>query len=485
MSDYEPDNPKESKKENFADLFESYDSGMSDNLQVGEKIEGEILSIGQDTVFINTGTKTDGAVVKKELLDENGNFPYKTGDLLELYVVSANESEIILSKAISGAGNLNLLQDAYQDHIPVDGKVTGSCKGGFHVEIMKKRAFCPISQMDIAYVEEQEQYFDKTYHFLITKFKEGGRDIVVSRRKLLERDIEESRKVFLKDLAPESILEGKVIKLMPYGAFVELSPGVEGMVHISELSWSRVEKPDDLLKENDIISVKILSIESRDDKKGPKISLSLKQTLGDPWENITEKFHAGDKITGKVTRCADFGAFVEIAPGVEGLIHISEMSFIKRILNPEEIVTAGETVVVTVQQVDEKNKRISLSLKDAAGDPWFDIEKKYHKGKPVEGILEKKEGFGYFIELEPGVTGLLPKSNISLSSDPSVIEKTKIGEKLIVVIENINKEERKISLTAGDAADSDEWKKYSKKKSTSMGSLGDMLQQALDAKNKK
>ncbi|MBW2645901.1 MAG: S1 RNA-binding domain-containing protein [Deltaproteobacteria bacterium] len=390
MSDNSTDNTN-GNEESFADLFESYSAGMNEDIQVGDKVSGKIISIGRDTVFVDTGTKIDGIVDKAELLDDDRNLPCKEGDILELYVVSLKENEIRLSRAFSGIGGLNLLREAFEKGVPVEGKVKEECKGGFRVEVMQRRTFCPISQMDLKFIENAADYVGETYEFLITEFEENGRNIVISRRALLSRKLEKARKKFYEGLTIGTVLEGKITRLMPYGVFVELVPGVEGMVHVSELSWSRVQDPQEVVRVEDSIKVKVLGVE-RDDKRSDqmKISLSVKQVTGDPWDNVEEKFHAGDKIRGKVTRCVTFGAFVEIAPGIDGLVHISEMSYGKRVLRPEEVVKDGETVSVMVKEINAAKRRISLSIKDAEGDSWIDVHEKYKAEQSTEGTLEKK-----------------------------------------------------------------------------------------------
>jgi small subunit ribosomal protein S1 len=479
MSDNFTDNTNENEEESFADLFESYSAGMNEDIQVGDKVRGEIISIGRDSVFVDTGTKIDGVVDKKELLDDDQNLPCEEGDILELYVVSLKENEIRLSKAFSGIGGLNLLREAFEKGVPVDGKVTEECKGGFRVEVMQKRAFCPISQMDLKFIENPGDYVGKTYQFLITELEEHGRNIVISRRELLSRQLEKARKKFYEGLTIGTVLEGRVTRLMPYGVFVELVPGVEGMVHVSELSWSRVQDPHEVIRVKDSIKVKVVGVERDDRSDRMKIALSAKQVTEDPWDNVEEKYHAGDKISGKVTRCVKFGAFVEIAPGIEGLVHISEMSYRKRVLRPEEVVKDGETLSVVVKEIDAAKRRISLSIKDAEGDPWIGVHEKYKVGQLIEGTLEKKENFGYFITLEPGITGLLPKSRINRSSKPALIEKVKEGHKFTVIIEEINLDERKITLGPGDSKDENDWQSFAKAPEKPVSSLGEKLQDAL------
>ncbi len=484
----DPQTPDESGEEqNFEELFESYMKEMKDDLRVGEQVTGEIIAIGAENIFLNTGTKIDGVVDRSELLDNDGNLPYHLGDSVTLYVVAKDEGEIRLSKAMTGQSGISQLYEAYRSKVPVQGKVTETCKGGFRVQVMGKSAFCPVSQMDTAYVEEPESYVGGEYEFLVTRIEEKGRNIVISRRELLNRYMAEQREQFLKTASAGDIVDGRVTRMMPYGAFVELHPGVEGMVHISEISWSRVEKPGDVLAVNDPVRVKILDIREPEKSEGQgRISLSVKQAAGDPWQNITEKFSHGDKVEGRVIRCADFGAFVEIAPGVEGLVHISEMSYKKRVLKAEDVVSPGDRVAVMVKSVDPENRRISLSLKDAEGDPWMHIESRYQAGQRITGTIEKKESFGYFVALEPGIVGLLPISRINAASNAREIEKQKVDDPIAVSIEAIHPAERKISLDVADAADKQEWQSYKKDTNrgsdSGMGALGEKLREALKSK---
>jgi small subunit ribosomal protein S1 len=478
---FDDENSKE-KEQSFAALLEAYSPGADSDMGVGDKISGKIVSIGRDSVFVDTGTKIDGVVDKAELLDENGEITLTEGDILELYIVALSDEEIKLSRALSGIGGLNMLKEAYDKAAPVEGKISETCKGGVRVDILQRKAFCPVSQLDINYVENASDYVGQSFNFLITTFEENGRNIVLSRRALLAREQEKARKEFYQTLSVGTTMDGTVTRIMPYGAFVQLSTGVEGMVHISEMGWSKAAKPESLVSVADTVRVKVIGIEP-DKKPGMlKISLSMKQLTEDPWDSAGEKFHEGDKIQGTVTRCANFGAFVEVDPGIEGLVHISEMSYKKRVLKPEDVVTAGETVSVMIKEVDLDKRRISLSIRDAEGDPWVDVADKYTIGQAVEGILEKKESFGYFINLEPGITGLLPKSNLNKASKPSALEKLKEGDAIAIMIEAINPGQRKITLTPADTAEEQNWQSFSDASTASLGALGEQLQRAMDKK---
>ena len=466
-------------EENFADMLDSYSPGMNQDFQVGDKISGKIISIGQDTVFIDVGSKIDGVVEKIELLDDDEQLPYQVGDEITLYVTAFDESEIRLSKAVSGIGGLNLLLEAHDKGVPVEGKVKETIKGGFSVEVLQRRAFCPISQIDMKFVEKPEDYVGMTLQFLIVRLEENGRNIVLSRKTLMEAEAKEVRKAFFDDLKVGSVISGRVTKLMPYGAFVEIIPGVEGMVHISELSWSRVENTQDAVAEGEEVRVKVIGIEENAKTGQHKLSLSIKQALEDPWLSVGDQFKTGDKTTGKVTRLAKFGAFVEISPGIEGMVHLSEMSYHKRVMKPEEVVQKGDLVSVMVKDVDGEARRISLSIKEAEGDPWIDVTEKYEIGKPVTGTLEKQEKFGLFITLEPGITGLMPKSHINKSADAKAIEKLKIGNPITVIVEAIDTQARRITLAPGDSEVEENWKNYSGDAKGAMGDLADKLQAAL------
>ncbi|MCP3940331.1 MAG: 30S ribosomal protein S1 [Desulfobacteraceae bacterium] len=466
----------------FEELFNSYDTKISRELKQGDMVTGKIISIGKASVYIDTGTKSDGVVDKIELLDENGEFPFQVNDSIKLYVVSLSESEVILSKALSGAGKAIMLEDASRNKTPVEGKVTGVIKGGFNVDILGKRAFCPVSQMDVSYVENPEDYVGQTHHFLVSRFEEKGRNIVVSRRDLLNEQIKEEQKAFLAKVSQGDIVQGCVTKLMPFGAFIELAPGVEGMAHISELSWSRVEKPDEVLQPGDLVRVKLLKIESKEGDT-PKISLSIKQMDANPWDNMGTAFNPGDQVTGKVVRLASFGAFVEIAPGVDGLVHISEMSHTKRVLRPEDVVRQGEQVQVVIKTIDQESKRISLSIKDALGDPWTGITTKYIPGSMVNVTLEKKETFGFFMNFVPGVTGLMPMSNIRNSSSSANYDKLKPGDSIDLLIQEVDEDNRRITLASPDQKDSEDWKSFAPTQTkNTLGTMESLFREAMNKK---
>ncbi len=482
MSDETIEEPAEDASEpSFAEMFEAYAAGMSDDIRIGDKINGKIISIGKDAIYVDTGSKTDGVVDRAELLGDDGEMTVAAGDAIDLYVVAVTESEIRLSRAMDGIGGYDQLLEAYEGRIPVAGKVTETCKGGFRVEVFKRQAFCPVSQIDLSYTENLDQYVGESFEFRVIKLEERGRNIVVSRKALLAEAAKAARKAFFAQAGPGDVVTGVVTRLAPFGAFVELTPGVEGLVHISELSWSRIESPEAGASPGDRLNVKILAVEE-DDKGRKRIRLSARQAQGDPWATVDQQFAEGQKVTGRVTRLAKFGAFVEIAPGIDGLVHISEMSYTRRVLDPSEIVSQGAEVSVMIKNVDTDKRRISLSMKDAEGDPWLGVAERYRSGAEVTGTVEKAERFGIFISLEPGITGLLPKSSISQSADPAAYERAKPGQSVGVRIDRVDIAARRISLAPTDAEADGGWAAYAPEEKAPLNDLAQKLQDALNKK---
>jgi small subunit ribosomal protein S1 len=479
------DGKKENPETNFATLLDAYTPKAKKDMQVGDKVQGKIISISNDAIFVDIGDKIDGVVETEELLDKDQKMPHKEGDTVELYVVGLSEDEIRLSKALSGAGSFELLKEAQQNAVPVDGKILETCKGGLRVEVMGRKAFCPASQIDINFVETLEDYVGQTHQFLIKQVDARDKNIVVSRRALLSQQLETSKKQFYAELQIGDVVDGRITKPMPYGVFVELHPAVDGLVHVSELSWSRVEDPHTFGSIGDPVRVKVIDIERFETSDEVKISLSIKQVTDDPWLSAEDRFKVGDKVKGTVTRCAKFGAFVEIAAGIEGLVHISEMSYQKRILKPEEIVSPGDRVFVLVKDLDLANRKIALSIRDAEGDPWSEVPHTYTVGQAVEGVIEKKEKFGYFITISPGISGLLPKSKISQSPHSNEIEKLKEGHSIPVIIAEISAKERKMTLAPGVSGDERDWQQFTARDKSALGSLGEKLQAALVSKKQK
>ncbi len=471
----------------FAEMLAEQDSESGRiRLEQGQRVTVRIVAITGDTIFVNTGSKIDGIVERQEM-EVDGELPYQVGDSLDLYVISVRPQEVRLSRVMSGDASLASLEDARDKRLPVEGRVTGQVKGGYSVEIMKRRAFCPISQMDVRPLSDPESVIGQTFAFLITKLEDRGRNIVVSRRDLLERDRDQALEELLAEIKVGDIREGQVSRVAPFGAFIELVPGVEGLVHVSELSWSRVERVEEAISVGERVRVKILEIAK--DAKGVRISLSIKAAQADPWNTIAEQVHVGDTVTGKVMRLAPFGAFVEVLPGVEGLIHLSELSYEKRVNKADEIVSVGEVVSVKVKEIDPEKRRISLSLRDVGGSPWDRVDELLTVGSDVPGTVEKRAPFGVFINLAPGITGLLANQVINASPQRKELENLAPGAVVNVRIREIDAANRRVSLLpAGEEGDFEtegDWKKHAPKPEAapSLGSLGMALQAARDKKD--
>ncbi|TVR01392.1 MAG: 30S ribosomal protein S1 [Desulfovibrionales bacterium] len=467
-------------EQSFAEMFEASEMEMKPDLRVGDRIKGRIIAVSEEMVYVDTGTKSDGVIEKQELLDKDGSFSLGEGDDVELFVVSTQGNQIRLARALGGEGGMEQLRQAMEEGIPVEGKIKETCKGGFRVRILDKTAFCPLSQMDRRPVDDPEALVGETTHFLVTKVEERGRNIVISRRLLLDREHAETLSRFLEQTAVGDLIQGTVSRLAPFGAFVELAPGLEGLVHVSELGWSRNVSPEDVVSMGDTVMVKLLKVD--DQGKGVRLELSMKQAMEDPWVRLADEVQVGGKLTGRVTNLAPFGAFVELVPGIEGLVHVSEMSYLKRVHKPGDVVAVGDRVPVLVKSIDPQSRRIALSMRDAEGDPWEGVAERFKKGQVVQGIMEKREKFGMFVQLEPGVVGLLPGSRLERAEDESYA-KAKPGDVLPVVIDVVDGEKRRISLALPGADQGEDWQSHATQESTPMGTLGEQLKKAMDQRD--
>ena len=347
--------------DDFAAMFAESEKGAprARRPRVGDMVDGKVISIGKDAVFIDAGGKAEGVLERSQVTDPEGNLRVKVGDRLEARVVSDQGGVLQLRvKLARGPEATAELVQAAELGIPVEGLVTEVIKGGVSVDVAGVRGFCPASQIDARFVEDLAVYVGQKLEFRITRY-EPPRNLVLSRRALVEEQKEKLAAVTRKSLVPGAVLRGKVVGFKPFGAFVDIG-GIEGMLHVSELGFSRVEKPDDVLKLGQEIDVAVLKIEPGE--KGERISLSLKALANDPWNDATAHLREGQRLKGTVTRLQPFGAFVEVAPNVEGLVHISELGAGRRINHPKEVVSVGQEVEAVVLGVDHEKRRLSLSL---------------------------------------------------------------------------------------------------------------------------
>ena len=432
-------------------MLDKYDKPLTVIPEVGAKVTGKILSFGKQFALVDINAKNEAMMKIEELSDAKNVLLKKPGDTIEAYIASVANHEIMLSAALSGSGDrhrsgMDELRAVMKNNTPVEGKVTGINKGGFNIRIMGHRAFCPISQIDLKRVEDPNQYLNASLPFVVTQITEGGRNIVVSRLPLLSDGLLAVIDKIQQEIPEKKASTGTITRIAPFGLFIDLGE-IEGLAHISEVAWDRTE---DLNKDFEVgqkVTCIVIGVEKKEPLRNSKISLSLKQVTENPWNTVAERFKPGQSVQGRITRLASFGAFVLLGQGIEGLIHISEMSWGKKVHHPSEIVAEGQTVQVNILSVNREKKEISCSLKDLESDPWKKIHDIAPVSSAISGTVAQQTKFGYFIDFAQGITGLLPFANIA----PEKKESIKVGSSLEVTIESIDEERRRISLSCGIA----------------------------------
>lgn len=446
--------------EDFAALLA--DAGGLTEFKVGDAIAGTIVSITNDAVFIDVGGKSEAYLERRDVLDAKGDLTHQVGDEITAQVVALEGEGIRLSRGALKAREVSeMLEVAAANKLPVEGTVVGHNAGGLEIRLGGRRAFCPRSQVDRDFSEDLESHVGQTYRFIVTRFDPTGRKLVVSRRMVQESEARVLAKETRGLIEVGAIVDGTVRKVMEFGVFVDLG-GIDGLVHVSELSWSRVEHPKEIVTDGQAVRVKILKIDSGKDR----ISLSMKQAEAGPWEGVADKFEVGQTYKGKVTRLADFGAFVELAPGLEGLVHVSELDWKRRINHPRDAVKEGEEVEVSLLEMNVARQRLSLSVKQAQGDPWKDVVEGIKVGQKITVHVEKVEKFGVFCVVAEGVTGLLPNSHTESPRGGQARRNFRPGQKIEVSVIDMDRKRRKITLSQkGDGADGNagEYKAYQKK----------------------
>jgi small subunit ribosomal protein S1 len=358
--------------------------------RVGDMVKGTIINIGKEAVFVDLGGKAEGQLDRDQVVDREGKLLVKIGDVIEARIAADTGGVLSLrTKLGRGPEARAELQQAFDLAIPVEGLVTEVVKGGLSVDVAGVRGFCPASQIDLRFVDDLSVYVGQRLTFRITRYE--PRNLVLSRRALLEEENEKLAAVTRKNLVPGAVIRGKVTGFKPFGAFVDLG-GIEGMLHVSELGFTRVDKPEDVLQLGQELDVTILKVEPGE--KGERISLSIKSLASDPWHDATAKLHEGARVKGTITRLQPFGAFVELSPGVEGLVHISELGAGRRINHPKDVVAVGQEVEATVLAVDPERRRLSLSLtpsKDASPEDVAAVKRAPDKLGTFGDLLSRKK----------------------------------------------------------------------------------------------
>ena len=423
------------------EIAAQYDNTMS-NIAVGETVEGTVTEINKREVIVNIGYKSEGVITASEF---RYNSELQVGDKVEVYVESVEDKggQLILShKKARQLKSWDRVNEALEKDEIIKGYVKCRTKGGMIVDVFGIEAFLPGSQIDVKPIRDYDVYVDKTMEFKVVKINQEFRNVVVSHKALIEAELEAQKQVIMSKLEKGQILEGTVKNITTYGVFIDLG-GVDGLIHITDLSWGRVSHPEEVVALDQKLNVVILDFD--DSKK--RIALGLKQLTPHPWESLDANLKVGDKVTGKVVVMADYGAFVEIAPGVEGLIHVSEMSWSQHLRSAQDFLKVGDEVEAVVLTLDRNERKMSLGIKQLKEDPWKDIEKKYPVNSRHHAKVRNFTNFGVFVELEEGVDGLIHISDLSWTKKvkhPS--EFTQIGADIEVVVLEIDKENRRLSL---------------------------------------
>ena len=429
--------------ESFAELFEQ--SLANQRIRPGMILTGLIVDVTDDVVIVNVGLKSEAVIPLEQFKNERGEVEVKPGDEVEVALDSVEdgtgETRLSREKA-KRARTWTRLETAFNDSQIVVGIITGRVKGGFTVEIDNVRAFLPGSLVDVRPVRDTSYLENKPLEFKVIKLDQKRNNVVVSRRAVVEQEFSAERSALMDNLQEGAVVRGSVKNLTDYGAFVDLG-GIDGLLHITDMAWKRVKHPSEVVKVGDEIDVRILKF----DRERSRVSLGLKQLGADPWENISRRYPPHTRVFGKVTNIADYGAFVEIEDGVEGLVHVSEMDWTNKNVNPAKVVHTGQEVEVMVLDVDEERRRISLGLKQCKANPWKEFAENYNRGDKVSGQIKSITDFGIFIGLPGNIDGLVHLSDISwdLPGEEAVRNYQK-GQQLEAMVLSIDPERERISL---------------------------------------
>jgi small subunit ribosomal protein S1 len=442
VREQEEQNPSEAES-SFGDILNQFEQTHSHESAGEQGREATVVAVNDEMVFFDIGQKTEGVMPVAALRDEKGPIPVKPGDVIHVGVKGRNPEgyyELSLIR-IERPKDWSALQKAFDGKLTISGVITGVIKGGLSVDI-GVRAFMPASRSGARDVPEMQTLIGQEIGCRIIKLDTQNEDVVVDRRVVLEEERAKAKEEKLSALQAGMVVRGTVRSLLDYGAFIDIG-GVDGMLHVADISHGRVNKPSDVLTAGQELDVKILKI----DPAKKRISLGLKQLQADPWATAADRYHVGDRVRGKVARATDFGAFVELEPGLDGLIHLSEMSWSKKQQKPSDLVKPGEVVEVVVLSVNPEDKRISLTLKQALGDPWEEVEKKYPVGSIVEGPVTQLKPFGAFVQVTENVEGMIHVGDIA--NDKRINhpqDELKTGQVVRCIVLENDREKRRLRL---------------------------------------
>lgn len=435
--------------QDFGALLENYEKESAVSKQEGEIVRGMVVGISEQYVLIDIGYKSEGVVPREEFLDRQGNITVKRGEEVDVLIKSLENQDgyAVLSRADAvRVQSWERLRRANQSHETITGRVLDRIKGGLRVDLEGVSAFLPGSQVDTRPVRNLESYIGQEIEVRVIKLNRKRGNVVVSRKAVMEESTSKKKAETLANIEEGVVLEGVVKNITDYGAFIDLG-GIDGLLHIIDMSWGRITSPNDILKVGDTVQVKVLKF----DREKERISLGYKQLLPDPWQSVAERFPVSSRVRGKVVSLTDYGAFIEIEPGVEGLVHVTEMTWSKRLKHPSKLLSIGQEVEAVVLEVDSDNRRVSLGIKHINPDPWETLPGRYHVGSHVSGKVRSLTDFGAFVEIEDGIDGLVHVSDISWTKrikHPSDVLKK--GQQVDAVITNIDVENRRLSLSIKD-----------------------------------
>ena len=429
--------------ENFAEMFEQSITQM--NMRVGEIITGEVVDINRDVVIVNAGLKSEGVIPVEQFYDENGELDVKIGDTVEVALDSFEdgygESRLSREKAKRARAWTRLEQAQQADEI-VTGRFTGKVKGGFTVDIGEIRAFLPGSLVDVRPVRDTAYLEEKELEFKIIKLDQKRNNVVVSRRAVVEKEFSEEREKLLETLKEGERVRGIVKNLTDYGAFLDLG-GIDGLLHITDMAWKRVKHPSEVVEIGQEIDVVVLKF----DREKNRVSLGLKQMGDDPWENLMRRYPEGTRLFGHVSNITDYGCFVEIEDGVEGLVHVSEMDWTNKNVNPNKVVNLGDEVEVVILEIDEERRRISLGMKQCKANPWEEFGTTNNKGDIISGKIKSITDFGIFIGLDGNIDGLIHLTDLSWNKPgEEAVREYQKGQEVEAMVLSIDPERERISL---------------------------------------
>ena len=430
--------------ESFAELFEASQANLA-KLKPGAIVTGTVVDVRGDVVVINAGLKSEGIVPIEQFRNDAGEIDVGVGDLVKvaLDAIENGFGETVLSREKAKRAMVwDELEEALEKNETITGRISGKVKGGFTVDIKDVRAFLPGSLVDVRPVRDPAYLEGKELEFKLIKLDRKRNNVVVSRRAVVESEHSEEREALLDKLQEGAVLKGVVKNLTDYGAFVDLG-GIDGLLHITDMAWKRVRHPSEVVNVGDELEVRVLKF----DRERNRVSLGLKQLGEDPWDNIARRYPANSRVYGKVSNVTDYGAFVEIEQGVEGLVHVSEMDWTNKNVNPSKVVQVGDEVEVMVLDVDEERRRISLGMKQVAANPWETFAATHKKGDKVSGQIKSITDFGIFIGLDGGIDGLVHLSDISWNTTgEDVVRNFKKGDTLDAVVLAVDPERERISL---------------------------------------